>query len=604
MRSRQVKSLMLFLQEVLHDLEDWCGTSTIRDLKTITDRVEHEGLSFLTITLTDFGKDFEKSLDRGQIDPNSFPKFHKGKGGMPRFLQGFLSQVFDEESGRLLNNPSVTCIWAVRQLTLMCGKIMLPCTSARQLQAIRRYVECEDEVRKSDANLGDQYFDRFKRIGVLLWADLFSGLDKLVHDSEILPKHGPGATAERLLGNEKWRFTEWTERLEEYFPAGEYLLPNWRHYKRLSDLSFLDPGQERPTRVTLVPKTLKTPRVIAIEPVCMQYVQLGLMAAIREAVRRDDILHSFIGTESQVPNQHLAREGSRNGALATLDLSEASDRVSNQHVRGLLRNHKWLQGAVDSCRSRKADVPGHGVIRLAKFASMGSGLTFDMEAMVFLTIVFTSIEADLSRPLTRKDFKSYVGRVRVYGDDIVVPVEHVQSVVAHLEAFGLKVNASKSFWSGKFRESCGKEYYDGQDVSVARVRRTLPTNRQQSAEIVSAVSLRNQMYNLGCWRAARWLDSWLGRLIPMPRVAETSPVLGRHSFLGYDTERICDDLHRPLVRGMMVRPVIPKSILDDVPALLKVLVTSRELPNPDAKHLMNAGRPKRVNTKLGWGPSH
>jgi len=595
---------MLFLQEVLRDLEDWCCTSTVRDLKTITHRVEHEGLSFLTITLVDFGRDFEKSLDQGQIAPSSFPKFCKGKGGMPRFLEGFLERVFDKESGRLLDDPSVTCIWAVRQLTLLCGKIELPCTDARQSKAIRGYIECEQEVRKSDANLGDQYFDRFKRVGTLLWADLFSHLDRLVYDGEILPRHGPGATADRIVGNDKWRFKEWTERLEEYFPAGEYLLPNWRHYKRLSDLSFLEPGRERPTRVILVPKTLKTPRVIAIEPVCMQYVQLGLMAAIREAVSRDDILDSFVGTESQVPNQHMAREGSRNGALATLDLSEASDRVSNQHVRGLLRNHRWLRGAVDSCRSRKADVPGHGVIRLAKFASMGSGLTFDMEAMVFLTIVFTSIESDLRRPLSRQDIRSYVGRVRVYGDDIVVPVEHVPSVIAHLEAFGLKVNASKSFWSGKFRESCGKEYYDGQDVSVARIRRLLPTHRQQSAEIVSTVSLRNQMYHLGCWRAVRWLDNWLGQLIPMPRVAETSPVLGRHSYLGYDTQRICVELHRPLVKGLQVRPVIPASPLDDLPALLKVLVTSRELPNPDARHLMNAGRPKRVNTKLGWGPSH
>jgi len=55
-----MKSLMLFLQRVLEDLENLCGTSTRLDLKEIQSRVENEGISFLTISLPSFGEDFQK----------------------------------------------------------------------------------------------------------------------------------------------------------------------------------------------------------------------------------------------------------------------------------------------------------------------------------------------------------------------------------------------------------------------------------------------------------------------------------------------------------------------------------------------------------------
>lgn len=626
-----MKSPMPLLQSVLDDLSTMCHTSTSRDLKTITARFEHEGLSFLTITLPAFGKDLEKALDIGMVDSSLFVGFQRS-GGLPRFLSGFLRHVFDSGSGRLLTEPSVTHIHAIRQITLMFAKIELPCTDARTDAAFRRFVECEQEVRNADARLDPDRTSRYNRIGSLLWGDLLSAVDELVFSSEgqtrrlgrLLPKHGPGATADRLRGNAKWRQREWTERLEQVFPAGEHLVPNFRYHSELAGLQYLRPGAERPSRVVAVPKTLKTPRIIAIEPVCMQYVQQALLGAFRKAVDADDIASSLIGWSEQVFNQHLAQEGSRNGTLATIDLSEASDRVSNQHVRGLLRNHGTLNRAVDSCRTRKADVPGHGVIRLAKFASMGSALTFPLEAMVFATIIFVAIERKVNRPLRRKDIQSFLGQVRVYGDDIIVPVDCVSLVVEELEAFGLKVNSNKSFWTGKFRESCGKEYYAGEDVSVVRMRSDIPSDRRNVREIVSTVSFRNQLYFAGLWKAARYLDDRLRRIIPLPVVLQSSPVLGRHSFLGYQTERTCSSLHRPLVKGYVGKSDIPVSRLDDLEALLKCLVLAEHgrpsrsheldpyeagklrrdltglLPESGDEHLERSGRPRVRGIKLGW----
>jgi len=629
-----VKSLNTFLRCILEDLGMWCRTSTSHDLKKVVARVEHEGYSFLTITLANFGKDFERSLDQGFVGPTLFSGFQR-KGGLPLFLGGFLDQVFNRSTGELLDEPSIACIHAIRQFTLMFAKISLPCTDAREKAAMRRYVECEQEIAESAREIQPEMVGSFSRISTLLWSDVFCGVDYDIHAGRIRPRHGPGATADGLRGNAKWRQSEWTERLEQVFPHGEYLASSWRYFQDLEHVQLLEPGAERPARVISVPKTLKTPRIIAIEPTCMQYVQQGLLVSIQSRIDRDNVASRLVGWASQVPNQHLACQGSRNGTLASLDLKEASDRVSNEHVRVLLRNHRLLAEAVDSTRTRKARVLGHGLIDLVKFASMGSALCFPFEAMVFATIIFAAIEEDLARPITRKDIKSYLGKVRVYGDDIIVPVDHVESTIRWLTAFGLIVNTGKSYWTGKFRESCGGDYYDGNDISIVRMRSVLPDRAEQSrrdyaSSVVSTVSFRNQLYKAGLWKTVSYLDSYIEGEIPFPYVSEVSPVLGRHSFLGIEPEaRMCPDLHVPLVKGMRVKATIPRSRLEGYAALNKCLsiMDSRnadllesvifadseermqygvgiDLPSQsDTEHLEYAGRPVAVDIKHRWGPA-
>jgi hypothetical protein len=390
----------------------------------------------------------------------------------------------------------------------------------------------------------------------------------------------------------------------------------------LDDVDFLEPGAETPVRVVAVPKTHKTPRIIAMEPTATQYAQQAVLATFLDSLGRHYVGQAIIGSDDQRPNQSLAREGSLYGKLATLDLSEASDRVSYQHVRLLLANHPHFFGAVDACRSRKADVPGHGVQRLAKFASMGSALCFPFEAMVFATIIFLGIERELNTSLNRRTLQEYVGLVRVYGDDIIVPVRHVSSVVDSLTRFGVKVNTRKSFWNGKFRESCGKEYYAGADVSIVRVRREFPTQRADVQEIISMVSLRNQLYQHGYWQTVRWLDGRIREILKyFPDVLPSSPVLGRHTFLGYQAERVGGRYQIPLVKGYRVRSRSPEDPLSGPGALVKYFLTAERRRKAESKreqkqslssrlshlstvseedHLTRTGRAEAVDIKLGW----
>jgi len=604
-----MKSLMLFLQRILLDMEDLCGTSTALDLRTIQSRVEHEGISFLTISLPNFCKDFEKSLEEGKVAHDSFLGFERRRG-LPRLFGGFLERVFDRASGLLLEDPSIEAIFAVRQMTLAFAKINLPCSDFRIKKAINGYLECEQDIRASDASIDNEIVIRYKRIGKLLWSGIFQSIDEDIFYGRTVPRHGPGATADRLSSNAKWIMPEWTQRLERWFPHWENLISNG-HPDKLGWLSpvVLEPGQERPVRVITVPKTLKTPRIIAIEPACMMFIQQGILNCFERELTRADYPGQFIRWDDQKPNQALALEGSLSGDLATLDLSEASDRVSNQHVRALLEDFPHLAGAVDSCRSRKADVFGK-TIRLAKFASMGSALCFPFESIVFLTIIFLGIEEQLSRPLSKKDLNSFLGKVRVYGDDIIVPVHYATSVIRMLETFGFRVNRNKSFWTGKFRESCGKEYYGGVDVSITRVRSLLPTSRRDAGAILSTVSTRNQFYRAGCWRTAAFLDEVLGSVLThYPIVGSRSPILGRFSFLGLDPDslKLDTNLHFPIVRGYVEDSRPPFDRLDGYGALLKCLtqLTLREpgvLPDT-SEHLERSGRPSARRIKLRWGPA-
>jgi hypothetical protein len=641
-----MKSLMSLWSAMADDLAIACCTSATLDKKTVKRRVECEGLSFLTITLPDLGKATRKWLDQGRADIH--PSFYYERGrSLPAFLQGFFCRVFNPVSGVLLDEPDIDAIFAINQLTLAFGKILHPCSDIRVKKAMSDFIRFEREVREFDSNIIESDLDEFERMSNLLFGRVFSKMDSDIRYGTLLGKHGPGATADRLTSNGKYNLQSWTSRLEQYFPAREHLIPNRNFSSDLAKVTFSEPDAETPVRVVPVPKTLKTPRIIAIEPACMQYMQQAVLRCFLNHFERDRLLSRMIGFDDQIPNQEMARQGSIDGQTATLDLSEASDRVSNQLVRTMLRRWPHLHGAVDACRSRRADVPGHGVIRLAKYASMGSALCFPMEAMVFTTIIFLGIQKSLNTSLTRKQIASFSGSVRVYGDDLIVPTRHVRMVVNQLEHFGARVGLAKSFWTGKFRESCGKEYYDGRDISISRVRRDLPSTTTDAKEVISAVSLRNQLAEVGCFdETVDSLDALLRAVLQhYPEVGPNSSLLGRvdpyspsycSAQMGGKV-RFDSRLQIPLVKGFVVQAKAPSDPLEGVGALLKCLLklehrnpsgvvrvdtdlvpayepsvsdlpdqTSPRMPyvGQDERHLERSGRPRHVSIKPGWRPAH
>lgn len=601
-----MKSHLRLLACVLEDSRIWCCTSTTRDLETITRRVEREGFSFLTITLPSFCSDFERCLADGFVAPDSFQGFHRPKGmAIPAFLQGMLERVFDSKCGGLLDNPCIHAIACIRQICQMHKKVLLPCSSERKERAYDGYIECENDIKLAVLGITDTDIERFREVSRVLWGSSLQKVNLLVGSQKLIPRHGPGATAERISGNQKYRLAVWTERLQPFFPADQYAIPNLGFADRLAQLDFVEPGRELPVRVIQVPKTLKTPRIIAIEPVCMQYTQQALLHPIVEALETHPLTKGKVNFTNQTVNRDLALSSSRDGRLATLDMKEASDRVSVALVGDMLHMLPDLRDAIFACRSTKADLPGRGIITLAKFASMGSALCFPIEAMVFYTIILMTILESQGLRVSQRSLMRASRDVRVYGDDIIVPVALVPLVCSKLEAFGLRVNYRKSFWTGKFRESCGMDAYDGIPVTPAYCRRMLPASKRDAQEILSAIALGNQLYEKGFWVTAQYVRDSVERVgIPLPRVADTSPIHGRLSYLGYDSFRTCKYLHRDLVFGVVPRVAPQPDVLDDMGALMKCFLKPGSEPFQDKQHLERHGRPLAVNIKLGWFPSY
>jgi len=612
-----MKSLIDLWCNSAEELAEWCHTCTTSDIKTVRSRIKHEGFSFMTITLPDFGKDFERGLDQGGVDLQLWPGWKRARLGnsktrtpvpselasIPAFLQGMMCQVFDEESGRLLDEPSIDCIFAIRQLTGLFKKIELPCSDSRVTRAMQGYVEIEQELEEWESTIEEEFLSDFSTISHFLYDEIFSKVDLMIYNGTIEPKHGPGATADGLVGNNKFHMRQWSSRLEDVFPYGEFALPLWKFYELLEHVEFLEPGAELPVKVISVPKTLRSPRIIAMEPSYMQFMQQGVLRELVLGLEDPGSLVSdFLGFTDQEPNRQMAREGSSNGELASLDLKEASDRVPYLLVKRMLEHHKWLYAAVDATRSRRAEISDLGLCLtdLRKFASMGSALCFPFEAMVFLTIVLLGITKQRGIPLSRGLLHRLRGEVRVYGDDIIVPTDSVWWVNHYLDVFGFKVNVDKSFWNGKFRESCGGDFYDGQDVTPVRLKKEFPSSLTDGSRVAALVDFRNRLYLRGMWKTAIWLDERIETLLQghFPIVESTSPGLGRLSFLPYRAEREDVYTHAPRVRAYVLKPLIKGPRIDDVWALVKCL--SSPVLQEDPEHLNRSGRPVAVGTKLRW----
>jgi hypothetical protein len=618
-----MNSLTELLLNVLEESGTLCGVDTTQDRKTILSRIKDEGLEFLTLTLPTFGKDFERSLDLEVVDSSLFAPFKRLRDeALPVFLGGFLGLIFDKVTGRILDDvqcrEAIDAIRCVRQISGLLSKLEGACSPKREAAALSRFIENDSYVRYMDKQRTPHMMSKFLTMSHVLFGGVFRSVQSDVAEMRINPVHGPGVTADRLLGNRKWDPSKhtWPDTLDELFPRWRYAYSSGSLYLEAVMSGVEWPGTEIPVKVITVPKTPKSPRIIAVEPTAMQYMQQGLMGSFYDAINRFAI-GRVMNWDSQMPNQQLARLGSlplsrsdvkhhRDGGFATLDLSDASDLVSNRLVNHMLRDFPVLQDAVQATRSEMANVDDRTIV-LSKFASMGSAMCFPIESIVFTIIAFMGIHEAYPQVPLRKLRSFFEGKVRVYGDDIIVPRRAAQSVVRLLEAFGLRVNRGKSFWTGMFRESCGEDYFAGTNVSYVKCRHELPNPQKartsQVSEIVSAVALRNNLFVRGYTETASWLDNILLKCLDgvFPVVKQTSAALGRvHFDESFETHRMHPDHHVPQVKAWVVSGSSPSSRSSDEGNLMKVLSKRSGDPIPDPQHLLRAGRPSALRIKQKW----
>lgn len=218
-------------------------------------------------------------------------------------------------------------------------------------------------------------------------------------------------------------------------------------------------------RIAFVPKNYKTARTIACEPQGVLPLQLACDALIKQRLSRIGV-----NLSDQTRNQALSKHASIMGDVVTLDLANASDSLTIPVMEFLLPKAFFELFMTLRSPFYKSEF-GNGVY--SKYASMGNGLTFPIETLVFAAVV-AACGGDLR------------GDSSIYGDDIIVPANISDLVCRVLSFIGFRLNHEKSFVSGPFRESCGENWYHGTRVTPFFMRDSV-TNQADACLVINSL---------------------------------------------------------------------------------------------------------------------
>lgn len=318
-------------------------------------------------------------------------------------------------------------------------------------------------------------------------------------------RHGPGAVADLKTGKDKYQFPFWPSKLERSFPRSVHA----QHVENLhltEDVIIWNGSRkEPPAKLLAVPKTLKGPRLITSEPTAHQFLQQGLNRWIRDNL--SPAFRTSIDFSSQEPSRLAALSASQDGNLATVDLSSASDRLSCWAIERAFGKYQDLLECLHACRTRVV-VDGTGTqqdlsILLKKFAGQGSAVTFPIQTIFYAGIAIACVLCCENKVAGLQTIKRAARKVRVFGDDIILPRKCVPLLTKALDELELKVNESKTHTSGHFRESCGMDAYKGYDVTPGYV--SYLSWDKSPDRIASWIQVSNNFHHKGLWSISSYM---------------------------------------------------------------------------------------------------
>jgi hypothetical protein len=449
------------------------NTSSLRKtLNKVLNRFAAEGMGFLSKTLPRLGKAFDKAISGTvPMDATSLGFEALPNSKLPKLLGEFFQRVLSPD-GVLLEHPCVISVAVIRQVLMLFYKYELPYTDEQEQQVVARFEKTEDDLTTIQVRLQEiaaspeirnHHWPKRPIEGdspVAIAREARSLLERLFcsfDPKNIYPRHGPGAVATKQQLWEKFLWTNVSAKITDVYPFDAYFCASAGHVCDTYDSFAGITDRTLPARVLLVPKDSRGPRLISCEPVDFQWIQQGLGTAIVDLVEHHPLTRDNVRFTDQSPNRFGALEGSRTGRYATLDLNEASDRVSTELVRLLFPDHVLTY--LIACRTSSTVLPDGRELELKKFAPMGSSLCFPILAL--------TVWAILTAGIADTDTKD---SIYVYGDDVIVPTHYARNAIERLEAFGLKVNQDKSCTAGLFRESCGMDAFQGVNVTPVRLR--------------------------------------------------------------------------------------------------------------------------------------
>jgi len=275
---------------------------------------------------------------------------------------------------------------------------------------------------------------------------------------------------------------------------------------RVEDVNFVG-------KLITVPKDVGAYRTVFPEEVSRQVIGYAYVRAMKEILRKGvytmdytsvakDLgifdeehpdLYKFgvIDLNNQERNQVAAQIGSLTNLLATVDWSQASDTNSVELSRALLPSAHFE--FLDKIRAKWMQI-GNKRFKSNIMFTMGFSATFLIESVIFTAIgrAAVALAWNFAPDEARKFFRNYkraLASVFSYGDDLIMPSFAMGALEMIANHLGLKINVDKSYSDSPYRESCGKEYYNGVDITTEYFPRGTSSTR-----LAELIGLQHKLY--------------------------------------------------------------------------------------------------------------
>ena len=609
------------------------GAEFERDLAHLRRVVAQRGIHVYLVDLPALGKHLDRCLASGEYCASQLPLSRQVSSAVkiPELFRGLYLLIFDN-SGKLREDYNVEALLFLRQLLYCAKKVELDCGTDGKVDEVNEFIRTDSELPEPErfwdldhdtTGVAGETYRGFDKSPICIsgvarlsphWGRelsiLLRNLDKVsmflcsalgdYNPEEWKLRHGPGAISEVAGPTNKYCWRNWSERLESVFPIADYGFHNYRSWcDAIADRDI--PSRDPSSRLICVPKSYTKPRLIAAEPSEHQWCQQNIWHyfSVRSA---HSWINRFVTFRDQSRNQELCVKGSRDGSLATVDLSAASDRVTPHVVGNLFRHNVPLLQALRATRTQfvtQETAPrSQRLVRLRKFSTMGSACTFPVESLIFMSVAIAACLTTRREQVTLEAIQALEGQVTIFGDDIVIPVGSRELLYVALEALCFKVNDTKSFYTGRFRESCGVDAFDGVDVTPVYWKGRLGSDPDS---IASTLECSNNFYKKFFVNTSAYLASTI-RKYRFPCVGIDSGVVGFKSFVRPPVThkmRYSRTLQRSEVFVPVLRTEQRKTAVNDDSALLQYFT---EDPSPLNK--WSSGVAQRPDTKIrhGWIP--
>jgi hypothetical protein len=147
---------------------------------------------------------------------------------------------------------------------------------------------------------------------------------------DIIPSHGPGAVFPPIPGYCRSDFRQIHVHLEPYYPYTDFFVSGLSGLDARMSASELEVCEtsHSEAKLTAVPKDSRGPRLICVHPRELIWIQQGQRRALERAITQHRLTRGRINFDDQTVNGQLALASSYDREYCTLDLKDASDRVS------------------------------------------------------------------------------------------------------------------------------------------------------------------------------------------------------------------------------------------------------------------------------------